>query len=530
MPTDCISYQKSGYFAKLIVDYLDEKPELKPLYNRFPMLENFKAQLQEKTQNYPGENRKTLVDALRKQYKDFEISETTHANISLLSDSKTFTITTGHQLNLFTGPLYFLYKIVSTINLCQTLKKEYPEYNFVPIYWMATEDHDFEEINYFNFKNVKIKWNAESFGPVGRLSTIGLKDVQKVFATELGVGQNAHYLKDLFEKAYLQHNNLADATRFLANELFGSKGLVIIDGDDVSLKQLFAPFAKKELLHQTSFKKVSETNAVLEKEYPIQVNPREINLFYIEDNVRERIVFEDNLYKINNTKLAFSEKEILDLADKSPEKFSPNVILRPLYEEIILPNLCYIGGGGEISYWLQLKSNFEANNITFPILLIRNSVLLAKEKQIQKTDKLRLSWADLFSNQQELFNNKTQEFSQFTIDFSEQKEHLKKQFERLQEIANQTDKSFIGAVNAQQTKQIKGLENLEKRLLKAEKRVHAEKLELILLLQNELFPNQGLQERKANFSEFYLDFDQELIEKLFAELNPLEPNFTIISL
>ena len=530
MPTDCISYQKSGYFAKLIIDYLDEKPELKSMYNRFPTLENFKSQLEEKAQNYPVKNRESLVTALENQYNGFQVSDSTKGNISILSNTKTFTVTTGHQLNLFTGPLYFLYKIVSTINLCATLKKEYPAYDFVPIYWMATEDHDFEEINHFNFKNAKINWKKESLGPVGRLSAEGLATVLEVFAAELGIGANASYLKELFENSYLKQDNLADATRFLANELFGDKGLVILDGDDKTLKQLFVPFVKNELTSQTSFQKVTETNSLLQVSYDIQVNPREINLFYIEDNLRERIVFENNLFKVNNTKLVFSEKEILELVENQPEKFSPNVILRPLYEEIILPNLCYIGGGGEISYWLQLQSTFKANKVTFPILLVRNSALLATEKQLKKADKLHLSWADLFSNQQELFTKKTKEFSKFNLDFSEQKEHLKQQFEKLLLIANQTDKSFIGAVKAQQTKQIKGLENLEKRLLKAEKRVHAEKLEQIILLQNELFPNQGLQERKANFSEFYLDINGKLIEKLFQELNPLESNFTIITL
>ncbi|WP_264521806.1 bacillithiol biosynthesis cysteine-adding enzyme BshC [Flavobacterium sp. N1994] len=530
MPIDSISYQKSGYFTKLIVDYLEEKPELKSLYNRFPKLENFKNQIDEKAVNYVQESRKVLVEALKNQYQKFEISTNTIENISLLSDAKTFTVTTGHQLNLFTGPLYFLYKIVSTINLCKELKQKYPNYNFVPIYWMATEDHDFEEINYFQFKKTKIKWNTTSNGSVGRLSTVGLEEVLAVFGDLLGIGQNANYLKQLFENSYLKHNNLADATRFLANELFGDKGLVILDGDDRSLKQLFIPFVKEELLNKTSFKKVTDTNSILKKDYEIQVNPREINLFYIENKLRERIVFEDNLFKVNNTKLSFSEKEILALLQSHPEKFSPNVILRPLYQEVILPNLCYIGGGGEISYWLQLLSNFQVNKITFPILLIRNSVLLATEKQVQKADKLNLTWSDLFSNQQELFNTKTQEFSRFKIDFSEQKEHLKQQFQKLIEIANQTDKSFLGAVKAQEIKQTKGLENLEKRLLKAEKRVHAEKLERIILLQNELFPNHGLQERKLNFSEFYLDVNQKLIEKLIHELNPLESNFSIITL
>jgi bacillithiol biosynthesis cysteine-adding enzyme BshC len=530
MPTDCISYQKSGYFTKLIVDYLDKKTELKSLYNRFPSLENFQIQLDEKKQNYQEENRKSLVTALENQYIGFQISEATRANISLLSNSKTFTITTGHQLNLFTGPLYFLYKIVSTINLCNALKKEYPSYDFVPIYWMATEDHDFEEINHFNFKNVKINWNKESYGPVGRLSTDGLKDVLEVFVSESGIGENAAYLKELFENSYVKNNNLADATRFLANELFGDKGLVILDGDDKTLKQLFIPYVKKELIHNTTFQKVSETNTMLEKEYEIQVNPREINLFYIEDDLRERIVFENNLFKINNTRLSFSEKEIIELLENCPEKFSPNVILRPLYEEVILPNLCYIGGGGEIAYWLQLQSTFEANKVTFPILLVRNSVLLVTEKQTIKADKLNLSWENLFSNQLELFAQKTKEISNFNLDFSEQKEHLKKQFEKLLLIANQTDKSFIGAVKAQQTKQIKGLENLEKRLLKAEKKMHADELERIIKLQNELFPNQGLQERRNNFAEYYNEYGQEFIDKLFTQLKPLESSFTIITI
>lgn len=530
MPTDSISYQKSGYFTKLIVDYLDEKPELQSLYNRFPKLENFKEQIAEKQQNFPEKNRHILVAALKNQNNGFQLSETTLNNISLLKQPNTFTITTGHQLNLFTGPLYFLYKIISTINLCTTLKKEYPEHDFVPIYWMATEDHDFEEIDHFNFKSVKIKWNKESQGAVGRLSTQGLEDVLDIFTAELGISHNAAFLKELFKNSYLKHNNLADATRFLANELFGEKGLVILDGDDKSLKELFIPFIKQELQNRTSFQKVSETNALLKNDYEIQVNPREINLFYIEDTLRERILFEDNLFKVNNTKLTFSEKELLTLLETNPEKFSPNVILRPLYEEVILPNLCYIGGGGEIAYWLQLQSTFEVNKVTFPILLVRNSVLLATSKQVQKADKLNLSWADLFTNQQELFTIKTKEFSTFNIDFSEQKEYLKQQFEKLVLLANQTDNSFIGAVKAQQTKQIKGLENLEKRLLKAEKRVHAEKLERIILLQNELFPNQGLQERKANFSEFYAAVDGELIEKLFQEITPLDTTFSIITL
>ncbi len=526
MPTDCVSYQNSGYFSKLIVDYLDVKPNLKSFYNRFPNLENFNTQIEEKALNFPDDNRKILVSELEKQNETISISKQTLNNIHLLKNNKTYTITTGHQLNLFTGPLYFIYKIASTIKLCKELKTVYPAFNFVPVYWMATEDHDFDEINFFNFKDKKLQWNRESKGAVGKLSTEGLNKVYQDFEAIVGKGETAEFLINLFKKAYLEHDNLTNATRFLANELFKEEGLVIIDGDSSELKKLFIPYIKKELLEQISFKNVSETNALL-KEYTIQVNPREINLFYLQNNSRERIIFEKSQFKVNNTNIVFSKIELLTELENFPERFSPNVILRPLYQEVILPNLCYIGGGGEIAYWLQLKSNFEANKITFPILLLRNSLLLVNQKQHSKIDNLKLSWSDLFLPQQELINKKTKEFSQFTIDFTEQKEHLNKQFASLLKIAELTDKSFISAVKAQEKKQIKGLENLEKRLLKAEKKVHKEKIEQIITIQNQLFPNNSLQERNRNFSEFY---SKKFIEEIILKINPLKTNFEIVTI
>ena len=526
MPTDCISYQKSGYFSKLIVDYLDEKPEIQSLYHRFPTVENFDSQIKEKTKNYSLNNRLILVEALKHQNTNFPISEVTQTNIELLKFEKTFTITTGHQLNLFTGPAYFIYKIASTINLCKQLKEKYSDYNFVPVYWMATEDHDFEEINHFNLKDKKIKWERESFGPVGRLSTEGLNEVFEEFSQAIGIGENAKYLKEIFQKSYLEHSNLADATRFLANELFSEEGLVIIDGDDKKLKTIFSPYIKEELINQNSFKEVSKTILQL-KDYSVQVNPREINLFYIEDHLRERIILENKTYKINNTEIQFSEVEILELLQNSPEKFSPNVILRPLYQEVILPNLAYIGGGGEIAYWLELKNNFEALKVTFPVLMLRNSFVVATEKQMEKIEKLHVSWSELFLPQEELIHQKTKEISIFNIDFTQQKETLKKQFLELLKIAAQTDKSFIGAVKAQEVKQIKGLENLEKRLLKAEKKAHIDKLDRITNIQNQLFTKGSLQERKSNFSEFY---SKEFIKNVISLSNPLKTEFKIIKI
>lgn len=522
-----ITFQDSGYFTKIMIDYLNANDKLKSFYNIYPSLESFHLQIQQK-KNFSQANRAVLTEALTTQYKGFALSEETQNNIELLNKPTTFTITTGHQLNLFTGPLYFLYKIVSTINLTKELKAAYPDYDFVPIYWMATEDHDFEEINHFQLNQKKISWKKDATGAVGELDLDGLDEVYDIFSTEIGSSKNAEYLKSLFKNAYLKHKNLADATLFIANELFAEHGLVIVDANKQALKKLFIPYIEDELLNQTSFKEVTKT---IEKfEYPVQVNPREINLFYLDKNLRERIIKEDTTYKVNNTDLVFSETEILALAQSNPEKFSPNVILRPLYQEVILPNLCYIGGGGELAYWLELKSFFEAVNIPFPMLLLRNSVLLVTEKQERKLEKLALNFTDMFNKQEILVTQKTEEFSETTVDFQELKHILEKQFQTLRAQVLKTDKSFEGAVKAQERKQIKGLENLEKRLLKANKKYFAERLEQIISLQDQLFPNQSLQERQGNFSTFYEQFGNKLIDSLFEVLKPLDHRFDIIVL
>lgn len=531
MKVNCIPFQETGYFSKLICDYLNEDQHLEPFFNRLPILQNFDAQIAEKQANYDSAHRNVLTSAIERQYVGFNCSEPTRKNIESLSSNTTFTITTGHQLNLFTGPLYFLYKIISTINLTKKLRQEHPNYNFVPVYWMATEDHDFDEINYFNYRGKKIKWNINANGAVGRLRTDGLDKVFEVISQQFGVTTNASELKSLFEKSYLEHTNLTDATRYLANELFGDFGLVIVDGDDSQLKRLLVPFAKKDIFdnipHEQVTKSISALSSVSQT-YKIQVNPREINYFYLKDDLRERIIEKSGSYYINTTDLKFSKSGLENELETFPERFSPNVIARPLYQEVILPNLCYIGGGGELAYWLELKAYFDNLGVTFPMLLLRNSALVIREKQYEKMERLDLDSSDLFLTQTSLVNKKIRKISNIEIDFSSQKRHLEKQFQELYQIAEETDKSFLGAVKAQEVKQKKGLDKLEKRLLKAQKRKLKDHVIRLTELQNVLFPNQSLQERQLNFSELYLQYGKDLIPQLMEILDPLANGFLIL--
>ncbi len=531
MPIHSIPYKNTGYFSKLICDYLAEDESLKAFYNRFPNLENFKHQLVEKQKNFTDEKRHLLSKRIMFQYGDNSLSQHTLSNIDLLREHTTFTVTTGHQLNLFTGPLYFLYKIFSAINLAEQLNKKYTTNHFVPVYWMATEDHDFDEINYFNLFGKKVKWDRKASGAVGELSTEGLKEVKQQLKKEFGESENAKKLISLFSDAYTKHDNLADATRFLANRLFYHQGLVIIDGNDKEFKKCFIPYAEKELTENLSYKKVSETTERLtDLGFSEQVHPREINLFYLKKNMRERIIEREGRFYVNETELSFSKDEILKELHENPERFSPNALLRPLYQEEILPNLCYIGGGGELAYWFQLKDYFNKVEVPFPILLLRNSALFVPKMVSEKLQKLNVKIEDLFLSQHGLMTKHTNEISKIDIDFSQQKEFLKQQFRDLYELAKQTDASFLGAVGAQEKKQLNGLENLEKRLLKAQKRNLSEELERVKKIQNQLFPNQSLQERHLNFSEFYLEYGEGLLEILKEKLDPLDENFSVLEI
>ncbi|MDP2061365.1 MAG: bacillithiol biosynthesis BshC, partial [Flavobacteriaceae bacterium] len=264
--------------------------------------------------------------------------------------------------------------------------------------------------------------------------------------------------------------------------------------------------------------------------YHIQVNPREINLFYLQENHRGRIEKDASKghFYVDGTDFKFDEPQILAELHAHPDQFSPNALMRPVYQEILLPNLSYIGGGGEIAYWLQLKSTFAQFGVTFPIVMLRNSVLLISAKQAKKLQNLEISYEDIFLPSHELINKKIKAISDIPIDFSSQKKHLKSQFESLYKLASQTDASFLGAVKAQEVKQINGLGNLENRLLKAQKRKMDDEVNRLEKLKDELFPKGGLQERTANLSDFYIEMGGEMIPLLLSRLNPLDLCFAVI--
>ena len=502
-----IPFKKVSFFSKLFVDYTNNK--LSEFYKYQPSVEGIQKFIADNY--YNNLNRVLLVDELGKQNNNITLTNATKQNIDALKNKNTYTITTGHQLCLATGPAYFIYKILSAINLCELLIKQNQDNYFVPVYWMASEDHDFEEINHVNLFNKKIVWNTNQKGKVGSFTSEGIDAFLTEIKQTLGEGEQVENIIKLLRTAYSK-NNLAAATRYLVNELFGEYGLVILDGDSKILKQEFKSEIKKDVFENAAFKAVISSNEKLKQRgYDAQVTPREINVFYADENLRERIVKENDAYKVLNTNISFSKTEIEKLIGTETERFSPNVVLRPMYQQSILPNAVYVGGPGELAYWLQYKAMFDEAQIPYPVLISRNFVFYLDKNLQQKMQKLGLTTEDFFTEKDKLVKNYALNQQPFSLD--KEKEGLKDLYNTIRTEISKVDKTLEATSEAELQKALKGIEMLEQKSTRSIKQKNEQAINQIETIYARLFPNDVPQERVENFLRFYLtnpDFVEDI--------------------
>jgi bacillithiol biosynthesis cysteine-adding enzyme BshC len=297
---------------------------------------------------------------------------------------------------------------------------------------------------------------------------------------------------------------------------------------------MFEPVMKKELAEQFSSKMVKETIHELEKNYKSQASGRNINLFYLKDDKRERIELETNdnqpVYRIHNTNIAFSREEILQELHEHPDRFSPNVILRGVMQELILPNVAFIGGGGELAYWLELKKVFEAAKIPYPVLILRNSFLIVEKKYVEMMTRLNLKTADLFLPENDMFKKIITERTGNKTKLNGELEKVEGLYNQIMSIASNVDVTLTDHVASLKTKAIYRLQELEKKLLRAEKRKYQDELHQVIKIKEALFPVGRLQERVENISTYYGRYGRNLLNALLDNSLTLEQQFAILQI
>jgi bacillithiol biosynthesis cysteine-adding enzyme BshC len=502
---------------------------LKPFYDQSPSLQGIQKAITGR-QGF-STNRKLLVEELKKQYSDVQQGDAVKKSIEALLSENTFTITTAHQPNIFTGPLYFIYKILHAIKLAEHCKASLPQYNFVPAFYMGSEDADLDELGHFYLNGEKNAWNTSQTGAVGRMKIDKelLRLISKVEG-QLSVLTSGDEILSIIKDCYKEGVQIQDATFKLINTLFGEYGLIVLIPDNAALKKQAEKIFKDDLLNETASGIVGQTAQKLQAVgYKLQANPREINLFYLQDATRERIVRKNTEYRIQNRELKFTKEQLLTELQDHPERFRPNVILRGIYQEIILPNLVYIGGGGEIAYWLQLKDLFEFYKIPYPVLLLRNSFLIIEKKWQEKISKLGFTAEDFFLPEQELMNKLVARETKNEIKLNGNFTEADKLYEVLKKQAVSIDATLGKHVEALKTQSIYRLQELEKKMLRAEKRKFTDQQRQIRTIKEDLFPKNGLQERIDNFMYYYAKWGKDLIQQLYQHSLALEQEFVILS-
>jgi bacillithiol biosynthesis cysteine-adding enzyme BshC len=527
-PSQRIEYCDTGIFPKIMLDYIDQKESLMPLIQSFPSLENIRESIVQRKQTKT--NRKALVSYLQDQYRNVPDSEKVSTAIQRLSEEKTYTITTAHQPNLLTGPLYFIYKIVHAISLADYCNQHIPDCHFVPVYYMGMEDADFSELNHFTVDGKKYQWATDQSGAFGKMKVDkALTDIIDQLEAQISPLPYADTLIRQIRVYYKEGKTIAQATFEWVHSLFSRYGLIVLLPDDKLIKAEFIFEMEDDLLNHSSFSILHSVQSSYPYPSDWQANPRAINLFYMKDDVRERIEKEGDRFKVVNTSLVFTKEELLNELHSNPQHFSPNVMLRPLLQEKILPNLVYIGGAGELSYWFQLKKTFEHYQISYPLLVLRNSFVLMSEKLNIQFQKAGFNTCDIFKTADQLIASYVLQHSGKDLSMDKEINQMELWFKEVELKASSTDATLKAHVGSLQRALLKKMKALEQKMLRAEKRRFQDMSRQIEKIRSAFFPSQQLQERQESMLGFYAKWGDIWIDQILQHSAALDPKMTILN-
>lgn len=519
--------------SNLFLDYLYEFENVSKFYPK-----NFRSKetLSYHFKNLVGRNQeiKSLIaEILVSNYSSEEKSDLTNKNLSLLNRANTIPIVTGQQLGILTGPLYTIYKIITSIKLAEQLNNRFTEYNFIPVFWLEGDDHDFEEIRGITLLNEQNELTSffytdnlpedENRGSVGNLKIKdSINDFFSKFETSL---RNTEFKSDqieLLKDAYKSGKTFKEAFKQLIRFLFDKNGLLIFDPQQNSIKQLLKPIFKKEILDfRIHSEKLIEVSADLEELYHAQVKVRPINLFMNYDGGRFLIEpNDDKTFRLKNKRVKFTENEMLSFIENQPELFSPNVLLRPICQDYLLNSGSYIAGPGEIAYFAQAIPLYQFYEVESPIIYPRSSATLVEKNNVSILDKYKLDVRDFFFRNEEVVDKLIKNIAVITVDqlFSEAIKEEERIFNHLKNELLAIDKPISDLSEKYLLKVKSAIEEFKSKAFEAEKRKYENAVKQVNKVLIHLLPNGSLQEREFNYFYYSNKYGTEFINLLFNEL------------
>ena len=519
-------------FTRLYGDFINNFQQVKRFYRfDFRSLKSFRTAAEERSALYT--HRELLADVLREQNLDFGSSEKTMSNIELLRQKNTVAIVTGQQVGLFGGPLYTWYKIVTAIKLAHSLHEQLPEFSFVPIFWLEGEDHDFEEVNHINilnsdFQPVKLEYYPKGKRGQKNLSAVGNVTIDENI--EMVVGEltktlvPTEFKKDVVEK--LQHSYAAGTTFNKAfasyiNLLTKDQGLIFIDANNRRLKDLVKPIFLKEIEEYPRVSQlIIQQSAELEEHYHAQIKTKAMNVFLFHQGGRYMLEPRENDFSLRGSRQHFTKDELLALIQESPESVSPNVALRPVCQDTLLPTVAYIAGPSEVAYFAQLRQVYEYFGCPYPVIYPRASATIVEEKQLKILDKYQIGLPELFENPGKISKKVVDMVAEVKIDemFTESSNQLNDTLNELKFGLNYIDPTLLGSLETAREKIEATMHILKEKAGEAQQRKHEIAIRQIQKVQNILLPHENFQERELNLSYFMNKYGSDFPAWLANEL------------
>jgi bacillithiol synthase len=507
----------SRHFSKLAQDYLtrfDDSPirdffTISP-YERGNALKKLAEELVKRASVANAQsNRQIVVAELRKQYEATGIrSEAIEKNLDLLAKPTTLAVVTGQQVGILGGPLYTLYKALSAIALANELNELLNGYNVIPIFWQEADDHDLEEASHYgiidqtgNFLDAAYEFGADdSRRQVGSLS-LNASALQVLFnnlETSLQKTEFTEHAFTSYKAFYSEGRTFAEAQAKYLASLTSDLGLLIINANTHAIKSIGKDLFRKELKAPAELQQAVRAQTVkLVVSYHAQVDPSPINLFIIDDGKRYKIEHHDDIGFRYDAKQITAD-ELNRIVDQASERISPNVVMRPLFQDTVLPTLAYVAGPGEIAYFTQLRSAYEWAGIPMPLIAPRFSATIIEDKVSKTVTKTGAEIEAFIEEGQKIINTLTASADETTIadQFDEVGKRIEAEIESLRPIVTQADGSLDGALTGLKGKLLAPLKDMRSKTLAAERKKSATLRTQLERSLTSILPGDTLQERK----------------------------------
>ncbi|PKD44521.1 bacillithiol biosynthesis cysteine-adding enzyme BshC [Rhodohalobacter barkolensis] len=519
-------------FTSLFRDYINQDKKITNFFESSPFDPDQIKELAKQIR-FSG-NREQLVDELKEFNSNFTVSPETLKNIEQLRDETALTVVTGQQMVLYGGPLYTIYKTLTAI----ILAKQYENIlnrPVVPVFWLADEDHDAEEISEIGlFDRDILKKCAVEFSDTGRrvgeysLEEV-VEDLKSCLSETLFDTDFSEDLWNLLNSSYKKENTVLESFGILLSKLFGKYGLVLAGSNSDSVKEL----TKSSMIR--SIEKADDiydrltvtTNKLSKAGYHNQVHLNKSNLFFIdENNQRLKIQFDDEIWFTEEGDHRWSSKELMNQINEEPNKFSPNVFLRPILQDHFLPVLCYVGGPGEIAYYAQMKSIYPIFDQKMPVIAPRFSGTVIESGVDRVLDKLPFSVSDYNARIEDLESDFINQTDQPDLEalFGDWKDRIDTITDEKKEIIGDIDPTLKNTAGKASATYFTELDKLKGKLYKSLKQQEKTQLDRIAKIQSNLYPDGNLQEREIAFIYYLNKYGLGLIDDLFDSLQNEKPD------